>query len=385
PPARGAERDRSGGHEAADPPQSVAVRPLEDELRSPPGRDQAGGRGARHQPARGSELHDEAHRGGRREAPSRDARHHRHRAAAYGDDPRVPGTAERAVRYCRWLKVLRLVSDAREFRIASATASLGFVPTMGALHEGHASLIERAVRDHDLAVVSIFVNPTQFGPHEDFAAYPRDESADIAACERLGAAMVFAPAALEMYPPGDATRVQPGAIAERLEGAARPGHFTGVATILTKLFSIVRPDAAYFGQKDFQQLRVVQTMSRDLRFGVAVAGCPIVREPDGLAMSSRNRYLSTDDRQAALAPSTEPAVEELSLKERRGQVLLGTVTAAHFSHHVANSLLNPLLPLIRDAFALSYAESGFAVSAFSIAAGLANAPWGVLADRVGSR
>ena len=201
------------------------------------------------------------------------------------------------------MKVLRLVSDVREFRIASATASLGFVPTMGALHEGHASLIERAVRDHDLAVVSIFVNPTQFGPHEDFAAYPRDESADIAACERLGAAMVFAPAALEMYPPGDATRVQPGAIAERLEGAERPGHFTGVATILTKLFSIVRPDAAYFGQKDFQQLRVVQTMSRDLRLGVRVVGCPIVRDPDGLAMSSRNRYLSTVDRRAALALS----------------------------------------------------------------------------------
>ena len=201
------------------------------------------------------------------------------------------------------MKLLRLVADARAFRAASAATSIGFVPTMGALHDGHASLIERAVRDHDLAVVSIFVNPIQFGPHEDFAAYPRDESADIAACERLGAAMVFAPAVEEMYPPGDATRVQPGAIAEPLEGAARPGHFTGVATVLTKLFSIVRPDVAYFGQKDFQQLRVVQTMSRDLRLGVAVAGCPIVREPDGLAMSSRNRYLSTDDRQAALALS----------------------------------------------------------------------------------
>jgi pantoate--beta-alanine ligase len=201
------------------------------------------------------------------------------------------------------LKVLRVASDARAFRTASAAASIGFVPTMGALHEGHAALIERAVRDHHIAVVSIFVNPTQFGPHEDFAAYPRDESADIAECERLGAAMVFAPAALEMYPPGDATRVQPGAIAERLEGAARPGHFTGVATVLTKLFSIVRPDAAYFGQKDFQQLRVVQTMSRDLRLGLAVVGCPTVRERDGLAMSSRNRYLSTVDRQAALALS----------------------------------------------------------------------------------
>ena len=155
------------------------------------------------------------------------------------------------------MKVLRLVADARAFRAASAATSIGFVPTMGALHEGHASLIERAVRDHDLVVVSIFVNPTQFGPHEDLAAHPRDESADIAACERLGAAMVFAPAVEEMYPPGDATRVQPGAIAERLEGAARPGHFTGVATVLTKLFSIVRPDAAYFGQKDAQQALVI--------------------------------------------------------------------------------------------------------------------------------
>ena len=174
---------------------------------------------------------------------------------------------------------------------------------MGALHGGHASLIERAVREHDLAAVSIFVNPTQFGPHEDFAAYPRDESADLAMCERLGAAMVFAPAVDEMYPPGDATRVQPGPIAELLEGAARPGHFVGVATVVTKLFSIVRPDAAYFGQKDFQQLRVVQTMSRDLRLGVRVVGCPIVREPDGLALSSRNRYLSRDERQSALALS----------------------------------------------------------------------------------
>ena len=174
---------------------------------------------------------------------------------------------------------------------------------MGALHGGHASLIERAVRDNDLAVVSIFVNPTQFGPKEDFAAYPRDEAADLARCERLGAAMVFAPAVDEMYPPGDATRVQPGPIAERLEGAARPGHFLGVATVLTKLFSIVRADVAYFGQKDFQQLRVVQTMSRDLRLGVVVVGCPIVREPDGLAMSSRNRYLSADERQRALALS----------------------------------------------------------------------------------
>jgi pantoate--beta-alanine ligase len=199
------------------------------------------------------------------------------------------------------LKTFRLVSDARAFRTASGAASIGFVPTMGALHDGHASLIERAVREHDLAVVSIFVNPTQFAPHEDFAAYPRDEAADLAACERLGVAMVFAPSLDEMYPAGDTTRLQPGPIADRLEGAARPGHFTGVATVVTKLFSIVRPDVAYFGQKDFQQLRVVQTMSREHGLGVRIVGCAIVREPDGLAMSSRNRYLSPDERRSALA------------------------------------------------------------------------------------
>jgi pantoate--beta-alanine ligase len=189
---------------------------------------------------------------------------------------------------------------------------------MGALHAGHASLVERAARENDLAVVSIFVNPTQFGPHEDFAAYPRDESADLAMCDRLGAAMVFAPTVDEMYPAGDATRVQPGPIAARLEGAARPGHFAGVATVVTKLFAIVRPDLAYFGQKDFQQLRVIQTMSRDLRLGVRVAGCPTVRDPDGLAMSSRNRYLSADDHRIALALSRSlgAAKDEWSRGER---------------------------------------------------------------------
>jgi pantoate--beta-alanine ligase len=189
---------------------------------------------------------------------------------------------------------------------------------MGALHAGHASLIERAARENDLAVVSIFVNPTQFGPGEDFAAYPRDESADLTQCKRLGVAMVFAPTVDEIYPAGDATRVQPGPVAARLEGAARPGHFAGVATVVTKLFTIVRPDVAYFGQKDFQQLRVVQTMSLDLRLGVRVAGCPTVREPDGLAMSSRNRYLAGDDRQAALALSRAllAAKEDWSRGER---------------------------------------------------------------------
>jgi pantoate--beta-alanine ligase len=163
--------------------------------------------------------------------------------------------------------------------------------------------VERAVREREAAVVSIFVNPTQFGPSEDFARYPREEAADVAMCERLGAAVVFAPSFDEMYPPGDATRVQPGPIASRLEGAARPGHFTGVATVVTKLFAIVRPDVAYFGQKDFQQLRVIQTVTRDLRLGVRIVGSATVREAEGLAMSSRNAYLSTDERRAALALS----------------------------------------------------------------------------------
>jgi pantoate--beta-alanine ligase len=216
------------------------------------------------------------------------------------------------------LKVLRSIAEARAFLAASAKASVGLVPTMGALHAGHASLIERAVSENELAVVSIFVNPTQFGPHDDFAAYPRDESADLAMCERLGATMVFAPTVDEMYPAGDATRVQPGPIADRLEGAARPGHFAGVATVVTKLFAIVRPDVAYFGQKDFQQLRVIQTMSRDLRLGVRVVGCPTVRDPDGLAMSSRNRYLSAADHGTALAPSRSlrAAKDEWSRGER---------------------------------------------------------------------
>jgi len=198
------------------------------------------------------------------------------------------------------MDVLRRVADARAFR-ASVPGSLGFVPTLGALHAGHGSLVERAVRERAAAIASLFVNPTQFGPGEDLTAYPRREAEDLAFLERLGCSAVFVPSVEEMYPPGDDTRVQPGAIAARLEGAARPGHLTGVATVVTKLFAVVRPDVAYFGQKDFQQLRVVQALARDLRLGVRVVGCPTVRDEDGLALSSRNAYLSADERRAALA------------------------------------------------------------------------------------
>ena len=199
------------------------------------------------------------------------------------------------------MKVLRTVAAVRAWR--ATAGSVGFVPTMGALHEGHAALVDRAVRENDAAIVSIFVNPTQFGPGEDFAAYPRSEDADLALLEAHGAAVAFVPSAEEIYPPGDDTRVLPGKVAEPLEGAARAGHFIGVATVVAKLLAIATPDRAYFGQKDFQQLRVVQTLTRDLRLATRIVGCPIVREPSGLALSSRNAYLSDAERASATALS----------------------------------------------------------------------------------
>ena len=199
------------------------------------------------------------------------------------------------------MKVLRTVAEVRAWR--AGAGRVGLVPTMGALHAGHMSLVERAVRETDAAVASIFVNPTQFGPSEDFAAYPRREADDVALLEKHACAVAFVPPVAEIYPPGDATRVTPGPIAAPLEGAARPGHFVGVATVVAKLLAIVRPDIAFFGQKDFQQLRVLQTTARDLRLGADVVGCPIVREPDGLAMSSRNAYLTPEQRRDAVALS----------------------------------------------------------------------------------
>jgi pantoate--beta-alanine ligase len=199
------------------------------------------------------------------------------------------------------LNVLRTADEVRAWR--ASAGRLGLVPTLGALHAGHLSHVLRSARENEATIASIFVNPTQFGPHEDYAAYPRREAEDAAMLDAAGCDAVFVPSVGEMYPPGDATRVLPGPVAEPLEGAARPGHFVGVATVVTKLFAIVHPDVAYFGQKDFQQLRVLQAVARDLRLGVRVVGGPTVREPDGLAMSSRNAYLSPAQRRDAIALS----------------------------------------------------------------------------------
>jgi pantoate--beta-alanine ligase len=196
------------------------------------------------------------------------------------------------------LHVVRTRAELREAR-AALPSPVGFVPTMGALHEGHASLVRRAREDCASVAASIFVNPTQFGANEDLTRYPRDEAGDLALLESLGVDLAFLPAVQEIYPEGASMSVDVGPLGELLEGAARPGHFRGVATVVTILFNLVAPDWAYFGQKDGQQSVVIRRLVRDLGMPIDVVVCPTVRETDGLAMSSRNRYLSAQERSQA--------------------------------------------------------------------------------------
>jgi len=204
------------------------------------------------------------------------------------------------------MKILRTIAEIRAAvrEARAAGRSVGLVPTMGAFHDGHLSLMRAARAQNDLVVVSLFVNPTQFGPTEDLAAYPRDEARDAALAEAEGVDVFFAPQPAEIYPDGFATSIHASGITDVLDGASRGAfHFDGVATIVTKLFGIVRPDVAYFGQKDAQQVMVVRRVVRDLDLDVRIEVCPIVREPDGLAMSSRNVYLDAAARRRAVALS----------------------------------------------------------------------------------
>jgi pantoate--beta-alanine ligase len=198
--------------------------------------------------------------------------------------------------------LLKTIAETRNAceRIRTAGKTLGLVPTMGALHRGHLSLVRAARASCDAVAVSIFVNPTQFGPKEDFAGYPRSLEQDCRILEAAGIDLVFAPSAAEMYPNGSSTFVEAAGPSERLDGASRPGHFRGVATVVAKLLHIFAPDRAFFGQKDAAQVAVLRKMVRDLQFAVRLEVCPTVREPDGLALSSRNSYLSDEQRRQAL-------------------------------------------------------------------------------------
>ena len=228
------------------------------------------------------------------------------------------------------MKIITRVDELREAcKAAKAKGSVGLVPTMGALHEGHGSLIKRCREENDTVVVSVFVNPLQFAPGEDYEEYPRDIEKDGAFCESLGADIVFHPEPEEMYPENFGFRVTPPeSMTHILCGITRPIHFAGVATVLAKLFNLVAPDRAYFGQKDVQQVAIVEAMVRDLNMDLAIVPCPIVREEDGLAKSSRNRYLNSEERKAAVVLSRSIKMAKAMVRdgERNVAALLDAVT-----------------------------------------------------------
>jgi pantoate--beta-alanine ligase len=232
--------------------------------------------------------------------------------------------------------MLFAITETRAWREEQRAAgkTVGLVPTMGAFHEGHLSLMRRAADECGAVIVSLFVNPAQFGPTEDYERYPRDLDRDVALAAEAGVDAIFNPHVEEIYPPGFQTTVTPGELAKGLCGAFRPVFFRGVATVVCKLFSIVQPDRAYFGQKDYQQLRVVQQMVSDLNLPLAIVACEIVREPDGLAMSSRNAYLSPEQRDAALSLSRaiRAAQEMVAGGERSGRRIERAVKRSIGSH-----------------------------------------------------
>lgn len=238
------------------------------------------------------------------------------------------------------MEILDRIDDVRERvrEIRGTGGTIGLVPTMGALHEGHMSLLRRAREDCDLVVASIFVNPTQFGPREDFAHYPRDLAGDEATCRRMGCDIIFAPLVEEIYPRGFGSHVDVDGLTDLWEGAARPGHFRGVTTVVLKLLNIVLPDSAYFGMKDYQQLKVIQKMARDLDVDVCIVPCPTVREPDGLAMSSRNAYLSPEERKAAavLFRTLELARDKVEAGEKDARSLQGLLRESIESEPLAD-------------------------------------------------
>lgn len=222
--------------------------------------------------------------------------------------------------------IFKTIKEVREFVKAQKKdgKSVGLVPTMGFLHEGHASLVKKSVQECDVTVVSVFVNPTQFAPNEDFEAYPRDLNHDAKLVEDCGADAIFNPEPEEMYFSDATTTIVPDVLSKNLCGKTRPIHFGGVCTVVGKLFNIVAPDKAFFGQKDAQQLAIIKRMVRDLNFDVEIVGCPIVREEDGLAKSSRNTYLNADERKAALCLSEAVKIGEDAVKcgEKSTRVIL---------------------------------------------------------------
>jgi pantoate--beta-alanine ligase len=224
------------------------------------------------------------------------------------------------------MQIIEMISNMRQLcaELQATKGTLGFVPTMGALHEGHLSLVRRARSECPVVVASIFVNPLQFGPNEDFAKYPRTFEDDCKQLVAEGVTLLFAPTTAEMYPHDAVTRISVEGIGDRLDGASRPGHFTGVATVVAKLFHAVQPDRAYFGQKDAAQLAVLRQMVKDLNFPLEIVGCPIIRDPDGLALSSRNKYLDPTERKQSLALSrTLLAMEQwIANGERNSETLL---------------------------------------------------------------